>query len=204
MNVITKKQVFNNLLFNKYAARKQQYVLSQAMTTIKMGKRLAKKEKNPFVGNYVKNILSACERVQVLFDKLKLEYDEICENIMSGVLWLDKHGNLTLEEKSFLIGVHHGHVEKIISEQNQSDLLMLVALHAEMTYSSDWTRDHVLFDAYINQQSKLFKSNSGFMDAAMGMLQKMAVENTGHPLKIYRLSESGEMIVCPPKLTVVK
>lgn len=205
---MNKKESINELFFAKKIARKLTDEVSSSNWTNSLLRRSANKIDSPFLAHKKQKFLAKAEEESFQAKMVSSQRKVIYNNIIDLVMWLDKYGNLTTHEKASIVGVHHVHIERLIDDHKESDLFLLIALHAELAGCEDWGRDHVLFNAYSYVQSKLCMSDKRFQDQIMDKLQEMAVENTGRPLQMYKQvinsNRSVDMVATKPKLRVVK
>jgi hypothetical protein len=200
----TKQQAKNNLLGWKRNARLCDQRCRKAIGDIQaLKKAILLLKKSPFLKAKIMIFEEKIKSIERHLVELNKDRAGAYEKLIDCVLYFDKHFDSSAHEKAQLLGVHHVHVERMVAEHGDVDLLLAISLHGELA-GEDWSRGHVLLSAYICEQTKLFNKSAGFRDDIMGMLQKMAVENTGHPLQTYKQNANGDMIAQPPKLTVVK
>jgi hypothetical protein len=131
------------------------------------------------------------------------------ELLVEGIGIFDSFGEAPVHVYAALLSTHHVHVERAFAK-GAENLMGLIIYHTEDGASTaDWISDDaVLHQAVTEVVIREMCRNSALKRVADNLLQEMAQESLGRPLRQYQIVElpNGKTVAkpVPPKLTVVK
>lgn len=120
----------------------------------------------------------------------------------------DEAGLASVHVYGALFSTHHTHVERALAEGAKNLMELIVYKVEDGTSTADWiSKDAVLHNAVSRLIIREICRNKELQKTADNLIQQMAQENLGRPLRQYQIIEmpNGQTVLKPmlPQLTVV-
>lgn len=133
---------------------------------------------------------------------------EIQEALFAWIRAFDQTGPAPVHVYAALLSTHHIHVDHALAEGATNLMELIIYKVEDGASTADWiSKDAVLHDAVTAVTIREICRNSELKRTADSLIQQMAQENLGRPLRQYQQTKlpNGQTILkpMPPKLTVV-
>lgn len=206
---INSKQIATSIITLKHAYRTVLRVKRMATDEIRYCRRQIKlTQENPFFKHRHTMWQSRIDELQALLVKGRPLIHQIQELLTEGIRMFDACGPAPVHVYAALLSTHHRHVEQAMSE-GAINLAQLVTRQVENgAHRSDAVTDHALLhDAVTEFIIRELCHNKELERTAHELIQDMALETLGRPLREYRITSlsNGQTVIkpMPPNLKLV-
>lgn len=133
---------------------------------------------------------------------------EIQEALFDWIRAFDQTGPAPVSVYAALLSTHHIHVERAFAEGAKNLMELIIYKVEDGASTADWiSKDAVLHDAVTAVTIREICRNSELKRTADNLIQQMAQDNLGRPLRQYQIVRlpNGQTVAkpMPPTLTVV-
>lgn len=182
------------ILHNEIRRRKRQIKLTQG---------------NPFFRHRHTIWQSHIDEFEALLEESQSWMHQAQELLVACIRMFDEYGPAPIHVYAALLSTHHVHVERAQADGAKSLMDLIFAYKVEDGASTaDWVSDNaVLHDAVTEVTIREMCRNSELKRTADNLIQEMAQESLGRPLRQYQIIEllNGKTVAKPitPQLMVV-